>query len=500
MAGAPRDLPLLPLVLWKVPPALEAMLQQEGVPCAKIDLPAPFAFRAGQFVLHDSASTPFDTLRPLLSKGHRAVDIAPLRNLVRRDPFRDWLDTRPARLRWNIEGLVVRERACRVDKAAIRSRVVVWLRDRVLSLGGIWARLAPYPHPYRSAFNFRVDLDEPIPDDYHRFARVRAAIDDCTTHFVSTAAYACNESVMSDLRRRDTQSHAHHHIVHRDIAENRRNLKRAHDTLHDRGIDPVGFAAPSGSWNTGLDDVLEELGYLYSSDFQVAYDDLPSFPWKDGRFSHVLQVPIHPVCEGIFFEAGDRDGNRAARHLARVVTSRLAHGDTAFVYGHPERRLAYYPEIIASISQAVAAAPLTWRTTLTEFTRWWTWRIGQRFSLEQCSATQFLVRFDSRPDRYPLALVIDHGTHSANLPVDRQEMTIALDGLLLERRSVRADLPSPVREWHVPGPKQWLRSALDWETVTPLDELPESSLRARCKKSLRAWRSRRPSSSRAPRS
>ena len=29
--------------------------------------------------------------------------------------------------------------------------------------------------------------------------------------------------------------------------------------------------------------------------------------WRGGRFSQVLQVPVHPICEGLFLEAGVQD-------------------------------------------------------------------------------------------------------------------------------------------------------------------------------------------------
>ena len=73
--------------------------------------------------------------------------------------------------------------------------------------GGFWARLAPFPFPYRSAFNFRADLDEPVAEDYARFARARRPLADCCTHFVSTNAYGENPAVLQDLHRFDTQSH-----------------------------------------------------------------------------------------------------------------------------------------------------------------------------------------------------------------------------------------------------------------------------------------------------
>ena len=102
--------------------------------------------------------------------------------------------------------------------------------------------------------------------------------------------------MLQDLHRFDSQSHGHFHVIYRDPEANRRNLRRAHRVLAESGFEPVGFAAPHGRWNAGLDDVLEDLGYLYSSDFQLGYDDLPFFPpWRGDRFSRVLQIPIHPV-------------------------------------------------------------------------------------------------------------------------------------------------------------------------------------------------------------
>src|SRR5262249_36512603 len=157
--------------------------------------------------------------------------------------------------------------------------------------GGVWARLAPFPYPYRSAFGLRVDLDEPVPGDYHRYARALGSLAECCTHFVSTHAYAHQASVLTDLRNHDTQSHGHYHHVYPDPEENRMNVERADKILRSVGFRPQGFAAPHGRWRPSLDDALEELGYLYSSDFQLGYDDFPFFPWKNGRFSRVLQIP-----------------------------------------------------------------------------------------------------------------------------------------------------------------------------------------------------------------
>ena len=230
-------------------------------------------------------------------------------------PARNWFrpvrsrgrEPRRRRLPGSSAGTRLTERvACR-DRAAIRRQFLTRLRAEVISQGGVWARLAPFPHPYRSAFNLRIDLDEPAPDDYARFARARRPLDDCTTHFVCTHAYSEFGSIMAELKRLDTQSHGHFHFVYRDEATNERNLTRAHEARwRTRASRPPASPLPAGAGMRDWTSVLERLGYLYSSDFHLGFDDVPFFPWVGGRFSTVLQVPIHPVCEGLFLEAGHR--------------------------------------------------------------------------------------------------------------------------------------------------------------------------------------------------
>ena len=481
------NLPPLPLLLWETPPGLELILGQEGVAFAKVGDPHPLAFRGGRFVVYDARRVSAETVRATLTPEHVAIDVRSLFLQERADPFRALVDTRGALARWEVAGLSLTERVSRYPKALIRRRLIARLRQAVTQSGGLWARLAPFPFPFRSAFNFRVDLDEDNVEDYARFARARRPIADCCTHFVSMHAYGEQAAVLADLRRFDTQSHGHYHVIYRDRDANRRNLERAHRDLTESGFEPVGFAAPHGRWNPGLDAVLEDLGYLYSSDFQLGYDDLPFYPWRDDRFSNVLQVPIHPICEGLFLEAG-ADGRTIAGHLASVVRAKVEAGEPAFVYGHPERRLARHPEVLAALASAVNGDPLLWRVTLTEFARWWRWRAERRWSLVPRGDFRFEVQLDEWSRSFPLGLEIVRGNHVSRVPITGPRMSLRLDDLAYERRASPAEIPSPTPARRSPGWKSAVRTALDWETVTPLAELPASSLSDRVKKGLRWWR------------
>ncbi len=148
-------------------------------------------------------------------------------------------------------------------------------------------------------------------------------------------------SVLRDLRRHDTQSHGHFHHVYRDPESNRINLERADRILRElrlRAASASRLRTVGGSQASTTQ--LEDLGYLYSSDFQLGYDDFPFYPWKRDRFSRVLQIPIHPGLRGPVPRRGRRRSRGHRRLPARLVPSKLDAGELAIVYGHPERRLA----------------------------------------------------------------------------------------------------------------------------------------------------------------
>jgi hypothetical protein len=484
-------LPLLPLLLWDTPPGLGLILAQDGVAHRRVTDPHPLAFRGGRFVLYDGREVPASAVRARLSPEHVAIDVDTLREGFDSDPFDLLLDTSGALARWEVAGRWLTERVARHAKAPIRRRLLERLRHAVTSAGGTWVRLGAFPFPYRSAFNFRADLDETCVSDYARFARARRPLADCCTHFVSTHAYGDQPAVLADLRRLDTQSHGHYHVIYRSPDANRRNLVRAHKVLRDSGFEPVGFAAPHGRWNPGLDRAIEELGYAYSSDFQVGHDDLPFFPWRGDRFSRVLQVPIHPVCEGLFFDAGEPRSQVVAEYLVGVVRAKVDACEPAFVYGHPEGRLGRRPEILAAVAEAVSGEPLLWRVTLTEFAHWWRWRGDRTWSVVPRPGGRLEVQFDDWSVDFPLALEVVRGCHVGSLPAAASRTVFRLEDLAYERRLARADIADPVPLKRRPSVRAAIRTAIDWETITPLEDLPAETLPERVKKGLRLWRDRR---------
>ena len=130
-----------------------------------------------------------------------------------------------------------------------------------------------------------------------------------STHFVSTYAYTHHQSVLADLKRHDTQSHGHFHHVYREAELNRVNLDRAHRILRSSGFEPAGFAAPHGRWRRSLDEQLEDLGYLYSSDFQIGYDDFPFYPWRGDGFRGCCRFRFTRFARGYSWTPGSISRN-----------------------------------------------------------------------------------------------------------------------------------------------------------------------------------------------
>ena len=135
----------------------------------------PLPFRAGRFVLFDSRAKDAESLDGLLTADHVTIDVDDLRRGEPVDPFAALVDQQTARVSWTDGPHTVSEQVARFPKAWIRRRLIRRLRELVTAADGLWVRLAPFPYPYRSAFSFRADLDESVPEDYPtRFAAARA--------------------------------------------------------------------------------------------------------------------------------------------------------------------------------------------------------------------------------------------------------------------------------------------------------------------------------------
>jgi hypothetical protein len=127
-----------------------------------------------------------------------------------------------------------------------------------------------------------------------------------------------------------------------------------------------------------------------------------------------------------------------------------------------------------------------WRTDRTTIARWWRQRADTKLSVTR-DGSSFVVR--SRTERINRAAAIEYwrGEHVAMLPLSRGELRFSPDAVAYERpRPVQS--PPAVRLDQPHSLRQSVRRYLDWEKVTPVDEINDDSLRGWLKKTLRRVR------------
>ena len=474
------NLPLLPLTLACDATEIKSALDQEGISTRLRGEGVE-----GKFLLYDSRDG-----RPSYAiEGQIPIDLDALRDDSEGDPLEALLNEQSSRHEWKIGELSVSECIAKVDKRSVRRRLMQRLRQRIEAAGGIWLRVAAYPFPYRSAFNFRVDYDEFEPGDFDRTLRALEGFEMASSHFVCGASYAQQPEALDRLRGLDVGSHGYYHHTYRDMDQNLRNIRRGIETLHEAGIEPCGFAAPHGRWNGHLQAALQQLGISHSSEFALAYDELPFFV---GRGS-TLQIPVHPFCLGSFLDAAGRSSSkresvesaagRAAEYLRDVARARYFAGEPVFLYGHPTRRLGRYPFVLLEVLTAVSGFGAVWMTTLSRFADWWRQRAELNLRVEW-DGRRYIVRADGLPREYRVAIEYWRGNHVAPMPLDQPELCFAPEALAYQSRKP-PDIPSAVRFDRPEGLKSRLRRYLDWERVTPMEELGGNGLRGVLKRTLR---------------
>lgn len=457
---------LLPLELDRVPRGLVMALEQEGVPVR------PRGERPeGRFVLFDG--------RRRIERPPAAwqvpIDIDPIRLGCDNDPFDAMLDRRSTRCRWEVTGLTLAEQIGRVDRRQVRRRIISRLRERIEQAGGVWMTLAPYPFPYRSAVNFRIDHDGYHGDDFRNMLAAIRDHTEATSHYVSGAVCASHPEALRQLAGLDVGSRGYRRRVYHTEAENYDNVMQGIAALQHHGLTPSGFSAPEGMYRRALAAAVQRLGIGHSSEIRLAYDDWPF--WPDG--SSVLQIPAHPVSLGLFLgtvrgqgvrrAAAAQQAVRAATDYFRQVARAKYHaGEPVFFRGHPTGRLGHYPQVLRAVFDTAGSFAAVWPTTLTEFAEWWRARAEVRLRIES-QGEQFAVLAEGAVQGWPLAIEYWRGPRVARLPLAGAVTRFAPGALAYENRS-RRPMIQPVRLDGSHALGYHVRRLFDWERAASDDD------------------------------
>jgi peptidoglycan/xylan/chitin deacetylase (PgdA/CDA1 family) len=389
----------------------------------------------------------------------------------------------------------VREKVARFPKMpasrALSRAVSEAFRAAGLDRASIWY----YPGAYRSVFNFRYDLDEDIGDALEKIASVASGYKDCSTMFCCCSSFEKNAYKIRDMAGSgfDIQSHGYYHHTYADGRQNEFNIRRSLEYLVKSGIRAEGFAAPKGIWNKALQAALERHGFLYSSEFALDYCGLPFYPAPEGCPSKVLQIPIYPVCWGLFRDAGIRADRAILDHMKAAVSFMHKNGMPAIIYGHPGESISDDTKILSELYEHSCSLAGMWRTTLSGFARWWNARNGLDFKRLDIDNENGVLSYELSDPAVPsgacLRILTANG-RSAYCGLTGRSGRADLKGLAYEEAADSgADIfPCAERIWGAPYAsrlKEYVAGLIDWEECTPISELQRNSLSSNIKYLLR---------------
>lgn len=474
--------PLFPLELDRVPPGLILALAQEGVPaCPRGERPE------GRFVLFDGRKGP---QRPLAA-WQVPLDIEPIRRGFQADPFDALLDEQVVEASWEVTGLHLSERIARTDRRRMRRRIMDRLREQIEQAGGIWINIAPYPFPYRSAVNLRIDHDCYQQED---FRSLMAAVEDrrdATSHHLSGMACEQCPDILRRMHGFDVGVRGYRPHIYRSEQENYENLARGMELLHHGGLTPSGASAPGGHFTRAWAGAVERLALGHSSEIRMSYDDWPFFP----PGSSVLQIPAHPVSLRLFLANVTGEGVRRAAAAQQAVHAAVDYfrqsarakyhsGEPVFFSGCSAGCLGRYPQVVRAVFDTADSFAAVWPTTLAGFADWWRARAMIRLKVET-QGDQFAILADGVTRRWPVAIEYWRGARVARIPLAGKTTRFSPGAVAYENRTRRPTV-QPMRIDGPHGLRHHMRRLLETQPAGTPEETNDNTLRRWVARTLRS--------------
>ena len=328
------------------------------------------------------------------------------------------------------------ERVTRCSKHTIREIVQYSLEFLSRARELPFVSLHPFPDGELSLFNLRIDTDfadeKQIADLYDLCQKHTVA----ASWFVETGSAVERLSQFAKMKDQEIGMHCYQHKVFKDFYESETDIKQGKSLLAGEKISPSGYAAPFGEWNCSLAKAVESSGFKYASEFGLAYDDYPFYPWLGDRFSTVLQVPVHPISAGRLKNAR-HDEEEMKNYFAAVMDTYLAHRLPIFIYDHPSSANL---DVLNWFMKQIQEKEIT-NVTLSDYAEWWKIRNSIKWSAD-ISSGKLIIKSSGIENRSRL-LVKNRDGSEAVTPMSDET---ALDDLnWLKPISVPASTPMSIR-------------------------------------------------------
>jgi hypothetical protein len=232
------------------------------------------------------------------------------------------------------------------------------------------------------------------------------------------------------------QSHGFYHHTYNSYEDNYANMARARDLFEGINIFTTGFAAPMGKYNKNAMLALEKLGYRYSSDFSFDYLNFPHYPRLDKRFSKVLQVPIFPICPEVLF-ARNFSAEEVSLYYDEKIEAMKQNSIPVIIYAHTNKHCDKVREFLKRLLEKIEAEDDLYKCNMSDFA-------DMCFNIEDVAFSR------------------DHGILSP-------AVVSGISGW-----PGKGLLGSPRRKSVFGSIKDLVKSSIDYEDITPVEELKKN--------------------------
>ena len=342
------------------------------------------------------------------------------------------------------------EIVAKISKAKIRKIVMIALRSLFFRNNLPLVRLSYFPENWKSIFIFRLDTDFCSFADAEKMYEICRQNDIRATWFLDTES---DEKIKqyAAFKNQELALHCYKHKVYDTERENFANLEIGVRKLEKAGVKPVGFAAPFGDWNLALAHALEKMKFFYSSEFTLDYDNLPFFPFVAGKFSSVLQIPIHPVSLGRLRRSHFSE-NEMLQYFRQVIRQKYEKREPIIIYHHPHH---LHFNIFDAIFKEVSEFENLGFLTMTEFAQWWKFRSNLQI-FPEFSHNKILLKKENLNKNVSLEVQIPQGVAYLNM----EKSEIDLDEIDFQKEKSRG-MKVDYKYLHKKG---WREFLYDWET------------------------------------
>jgi peptidoglycan/xylan/chitin deacetylase (PgdA/CDA1 family) len=213
---------------------------------------------------------------------------------------------------------------------------------------------------------FRIDTDYGTPEQVDLLYKTLRKNEINGTWFVETKSAENWIKKYSLFENQEIGLHCYRHRIFNSYKENYENFNKGLQILKKAGISPKGVASPFGEWNRSYDNVISDLGLIYSSEFSCSYDNFPHFLANENSVSKVLQIPIHPISFGRLNRGGYTD-NEMLNYFMEVIEKKISLNEPVILYTHPsEDRMDILEKIFNKINESNLPS-----LTFSQYAEWW---------------------------------------------------------------------------------------------------------------------------------